>query len=94
MKVESITFSSDLKDVNNIFDDNVDVSVNLANGQNYVLVLGTPKSLLRLIENEKSDFLSLKDLIVTVKKITEKMINQQNAVSTNIHDSTNTKNDL
>lgn len=26
--------------------------------------------------------------------LTEKMINQQNAVSTNIHDSTNTKNDL
>jgi len=26
--------------------------------------------------------------------LTEKMINQQNAVRTNIHDSTNTKNDL
>ena len=36
----------------------MDVSVNLENGRNYVVVVGTPKNLLRLMENEKSDFLS------------------------------------
>ncbi len=74
MKVESITFLSDLKDVKDIFDDNIDVSVNLENGRNYVLVVGTPKNLLRLMENEKSDFLSPGDPIVIVKKITKEVI--------------------
>ena len=56
MKVESITFLSDLKDIKDIFDDNIDVSVNLENGRNYVLVVGTPKKLLRLMDNEKVIF--------------------------------------
>jgi hypothetical protein len=73
MKVKSITFLSDLKDVKDIFDDNMDVSVNLENGRNYVLVVGTPKNLLRLMENEKSDFLSPGDPIVIVKKMTKEV---------------------
>ena len=76
MKVESITFLSDLKDVKDIYDDNIDVSVNLENGRNYVLVVGTPKNLLRLMENEKSDFLSPGDPIVIVKKMTKEVIEQ------------------
>ena len=62
MKVESITFLSDLKDVKDIFDNNIDV--------------GTPKNLLRLMENEKSDFLSPGDPIVIVKKITKEVIKE------------------
>ena len=76
MKIESITFLSDLKDVKDIFDDNIDVSVDLENGRNYVLVVGTPKNLLRLMENEKSDFLSPGDPIVIVKKITKEVIEE------------------
>ena len=76
MKVESITFLNDLKDVKDIFDDNMDVSVNLENGRNYVLVVVTPKNLLRLMENEKSDFLSPGDPIVIVKKMTKEVIEQ------------------
>jgi hypothetical protein len=76
MKVESITFLSDLKDVKDIFDDNMDVSVKLENGRDYVLVVGTPKNLLRLMENEKSDFLSPGDPIVIVKKMTKEVIEE------------------
>lgn len=76
MKVESITFLSDLKDVKDIFDDNMDVSVNLENGRNYVVVVGTPKNFLRLMENEKSDFLSPGDPIVIVKKMTKEVIEE------------------
>jgi len=76
MKVESITFLSDLKDVTDIFDDNMDVSVKLENGRDYVLVVGTPKNLLRLMENEKSDFLSPGDPIVIVKKMTKEVIEE------------------
>ena len=76
MKVESITFLSDLKDVKEIFDYNMDVSVNLENGRNYVLVVGTPKNLLRLMENEKRDFLSPEDPIVIVKKMTKEVVEE------------------
>jgi hypothetical protein len=76
MKVESITFLSDLKDVKRINDDNMDVSVKLENGRDYVLVVGTPKNLLRLMENEKSDFLSPGDPIVIVKKMTKEVIEE------------------
>lgn len=48
----------------------------LENGRNYVLVVGTPKNLLRLMENEKSDFLSPGDPIVIVKKITKEVIEE------------------
>jgi hypothetical protein len=65
-----------LKDVKDIFDDNMDVSVKLENGQNYVLVVGTPKNLLKLMENEKSDFLSPGDPIVIVKKMTKEVVEE------------------
>ena len=57
MRVESINFLRPIEDIEDIFDYNMDVSVNLENGQNYVVVVGTPKNLLKLMENEKSDFL-------------------------------------
>jgi hypothetical protein len=59
-----------------IFDDNMDVSVKLENGRDYVLVVGTPKNLLRLMENEKSDFLSPGDPIVIVKKMTKEVVEE------------------
>jgi hypothetical protein len=40
MKIESIKF---LSDVDNIFDDNVDVFVKLENGHTYVVVVATQK---------------------------------------------------
>lgn len=76
MRVESINFLSSLEDIDDIFDDNIDVSVNLENGKNYVVVVGTPKNLLTLMENEKSDFLSPGDPIVIVKKMTKEVIEE------------------
>ena len=56
MKVASIDFLSPLEDIEDILDYNMDVSVDLENGQNYVVVVGTPKNLLTLMENEKSNY--------------------------------------
>ena len=58
MKVKSIDFLSPIEDIDDIFDYNMDVSVYLENGKNYVLVVVPPKNLLKLMNNEKSDFLS------------------------------------
>ena len=74
MKVESITFLSDLKDVKDIFDDNVDVAVKLDDGHEYIVVVATQKNLLTLMNNEKSDFLSPGDPIVIVKKMTKEVV--------------------
>jgi hypothetical protein len=65
MKVESITFLSDLKDVEDIFDDNMDVAVKLDDG-----------NLLTLMNNEKSDFLSPGDPMIIVRKLTKKVVEE------------------
>jgi len=74
MRIESITFLSPLEDIDDIFDYNMDVSVKLENGRTYVVVVGTPKNLSRLMDNEKSDFLSPGDPIVIVRKITKEVV--------------------
>lgn len=74
MKVESITFLSDLTDVQDIFDDNVDVSVKLDDGHKYILVVATQKNLLTLMNNEKSDFLSPGDPMIIVRKLTKEVV--------------------
>ena len=76
MRVESINFLSSIEDIDDIFDYNMDVSVNLENGRNYVVVVGTPKNLLRLMENEKSNFLSPGDPIIIVKKMTKEVVEE------------------
>lgn len=76
MRVESINFLGPIEDIDDIFDYNMDVSVNLENGRNYVVVVGTPKNLLRLMENEKSNFLSPGDPIVIVKKMTKEVVEE------------------
>ena len=76
MKVLTIDFFGPLEDIEDVFDYNMDVSVNLENGQNYVVVVGTPKNLLKLMENEKSDFLSPGDPIIIVKKMTKEVVEE------------------
>ena len=76
MKIESINFLGSMEDIEDIFDYNMDVSVNLENGQNYVVVVGTPKNLLKLMANEKSDFLSPGDPIIIVKKMTKEIVEE------------------
>jgi hypothetical protein len=67
MKVKSISFLSPLEDVEDIFDYNLDVSVILENGLEYPVVVATPKNLLTLMENEKSEYLDPGDPMIIVK---------------------------
>jgi hypothetical protein len=76
MKVKSINFLSFIEDIDDISDDNIDVSVNLENGQNYVVVVGTPKNLVKLMKNEKSNFLSPGYTIVIVKKMAKEVVEE------------------
>jgi nitrate reductase beta subunit len=74
MKVESITFLSDLKDVEDIFNYNMYVAVKLDDGHEYIIVVATQKNLLTLMNNEKSDFLSPGDSMIIVKKLTKGVV--------------------
>lgn len=74
MKVESITFLSDLEDVRDIFDDNLDVAVKLDDGHEYIVVVATQKNLLTLMNNEKSDFLSPGAPMIIVRKLTKEVV--------------------
>jgi len=76
MKVESITFLSDLKDVEDIFDNNRDVAVKLDDGHEYIVVVATQKNLLTLMNNEKSDFLSPGDPMIIVRKLTKEVVEE------------------
>ena len=64
MKIKKITFLSDLNDIKDVFDSNIDVSVDLENGRNYVVVVGTANNLLRLMENENNNYLLPEDPII------------------------------
>ena len=75
MKVQKIEILSDLSyDLKDIEDYNSDVLVELENGQDYIVVVGTPKNLLSLMNNEKSDFLSPGDPMIVVKQFTKEII--------------------
>jgi hypothetical protein len=76
MKVESITFLSDLKDVEDIFDNNIDVAVKLDDGHEYIVVVATQKNLLTLMNNEKSDFLSPGDPMIIVRKLIKEVVEE------------------
>ena len=75
MKVQKIEILSDLSyDLKDIEDYNSDVLVKLENGQEYIVVVATPKNLLSLMNNEKSDFLSPGDPMIVVKQFTKEII--------------------
>ena len=75
MKVRKIEILSDLSyDLKDIEDYNSDVLVELENGQEYIVVVATPKNLLSLMNNEKSDFLSPGDPMIVVKQFTKEII--------------------
>jgi hypothetical protein len=76
MTVESITFLSDLEDIKDIFDDNMDVAVKLDDGHEYVVVVATQKNLLTLMNNEKSDFLSPGSPMRIVRKLTKEVVEE------------------
>jgi hypothetical protein len=74
MKIETITFFTDLEDIEDIFDYNMDMAVQLEDGHKYIVVVATQKNLLTLMDNEKSDFLSPGDPMIIVRKFTKEVV--------------------
>jgi uncharacterized protein YlzI (FlbEa/FlbD family) len=60
--------------IENVYDDNIDVAVELENGHTYVVSVATPKNLLTLMEDNKSDFLLAGAPMLIVKNLTEEVV--------------------
>lgn len=73
MRVKSIEFLSSFEDILDPFDCNLDAIVTLEDDLDYIIIIGTAKNLLTLMNNEKSDFLSPGDPIVIVRKMTKEI---------------------
>ena len=78
MLVKKITFPSptELENIKDIKDDNIDVFVELEDGSNYTVVVGTPKNLESLMDKEKSDFFGPGCPFIIVKKLTKEIIEE------------------
>lgn len=76
MRVKSINFLGPIDDIEDVYNCTMDVSVTLENGLSYVVVVGTPKSVLTLMANEKSDFLSPGNPIIFLKRVTREAVEE------------------
>jgi hypothetical protein len=76
MKVKKISFPIPLKDVENIYDDNIDVFVTLENGRSYTVIVGTYQNILSLLNQENSNFLPPGEPIIMVRKLTMAIIEE------------------
>jgi len=76
MIVKKISFPAPLEDVEDVYDDNLDVFVDLENGLNSTVVVATPKNLMYLMKKENSNFLSPGEPMIIVRKLTMEIIQE------------------
>ncbi|MFB9275608.1 hypothetical protein [Cohnella cellulosilytica] len=74
MKILKIDFPTDLSKIQDVENDNVDVFVTLDDGLTYSLVVTTPNNYYRLMDKEKTDFISAAPPSIIVRKLTEEII--------------------
>ena len=72
--VKTISFPSSLKNIENIYDDNLDVFVELQDGSEYTVIVATPKNLLTLMNRHEMDFLEPGCPFVIVRELTMEVI--------------------
>ena len=73
-RTKPIFYISNLKDGRDIFDNNLDVALQLYDKYEYVVVVVIQQNLLTLMNTEKSDFLYLGTPMIIVRKLTKKII--------------------
>ena len=76
MRVKKISFPISLEDVENIYDDNIDVFVDLENGRSYTVIVGTYQNVLSLLNQENSNFLPPGEPMIMVRKLTMEVIEE------------------
>ena len=74
MLIKKISFPSPLKYIEDIYDDNLDVFVELEDGSEYTVIVGTPKNFLTLMNRHEMDFLEPGCPFIIVRKLTMEII--------------------
>jgi hypothetical protein len=72
--IKNISFVIPLTDIEDIYDDNIDVGVELENGCEYTVTVGTPKNFLTLMNRREMDFLGPGCPFIIVRKLTMEVI--------------------
>ena len=65
-----------MEGVKNIYDDNIDVFVNLENDRSYTVIVGTYQNVLSLLNQENSNFLPSGEPMIMVRKLTMEVIEE------------------
>lgn len=76
MIIKKISFPIPLTNIEDIYDDNIDVFVDLENGRSYAVIVGTYKNILSLLNKKNSNFLPPGEPMIIVKKLTMEVIEE------------------
>ena len=66
-----------MKYIEDIYDDNLDVFVELQDGSEYTVIVGTPKNFLTLMNRQEMDFLEPGCPFIIVRKLTIEVIEKE-----------------
>ena len=66
-----------MKYIEDIYDDNLDVFVELQDGSEYTVIVGTPKNFLTLMNRHEMDFLEPGCPFIIVRKLTIEVIEKE-----------------
>jgi hypothetical protein len=76
MLVKSISFPTYLENVADIKNSNIDAFIELENGDSYTVVIATPKNLLSLIDEQKTNFSKPGYPFIIVRRLTKEIIEE------------------
>lgn len=74
MLVKNISFITPLTDIETIYDDNIDVGIELEDRSEYTVTIATPKNFLTSMNKDKMDFLEPGCPFIIVRKLTMEVI--------------------
>lgn len=74
MKITNIKFLTPLKEIPDIENDNIDISIMLENNIEYTLVVTTPQNLIWYMNKENKQFIEAAPPDIIVKSLTEENI--------------------
>ena len=69
IKIKRIAFPTEIAEIEDAFNDNIDVIVEFWDGSSVCVVVATPQNLIWQMEKENMDFLPLGEPMVIVSKI-------------------------
>lgn len=74
MLIKNSSFVIPLTEIEDIYADNIDVGVELENGSEYIVMIGTPKNFLTLMNKNETDFLEPGCPFIIIRKLTMEVI--------------------